>query len=251
MQRTWPPFRRGRCIFYRVAGTVFCFFPSGIHHQMPLEFIFALVAIASMLFGSLIFIDARTMSNGSWLYSSIAHMGYLLVAFLLRDGRPRDFCRFSLPDRLARDDPRGLRGDDPSVHRQRGSRVEIADYRGLFWHRPWLGATIVPRRFFLFAGVPLTVGFIGKFYLVLAGVRSRFWLLDLDACAFELHQPVLLSPNHRFDLLAARRTRSHAPCFFRERRCRSRNPPVIFLIGLRDLADAGNPGSLKTVVRLF
>ncbi len=30
---------------------------------------------------------------------------------------------------------------------------------------------------FSLAGIPLTAGFLGKFYMVLAGVQSRLWLL--------------------------------------------------------------------------
>jgi NADH-quinone oxidoreductase subunit N len=52
----------------------------------------------------------------------------------------------------------------------------IDDYRGLFWRRPWLGGTFTAMLLSL-AGIPLTVGFIGKFYLVVAGVSASFWLL--------------------------------------------------------------------------
>jgi NADH-quinone oxidoreductase subunit N len=44
------------------------------------------------------------------------------------------------------------------------------------WSRPWLAAILTASMFSL-AGLPLTVGFVGKFYLVLAGVGSALWLL--------------------------------------------------------------------------
>jgi NADH-quinone oxidoreductase subunit N len=61
------------------------------------------------------------------------------------------------------------------------SRVEcdadgIEDYRGLFWRRPWLAAAFTASLFSL-AGIPLTVGFVGKFYLLASGVGSALWLL--------------------------------------------------------------------------
>jgi NADH-quinone oxidoreductase subunit N len=52
----------------------------------------------------------------------------------------------------------------------------LDDYRGLFWRRPWLAGVFTAMLLSL-AGIPLTVGFIGKFYLVLAGVGSALWTL--------------------------------------------------------------------------
>ena len=52
----------------------------------------------------------------------------------------------------------------------------LDEYRGLMWSRPWLAAILAAAMFSL-AGLPLTVGFVGKFYLVLAGVGSALWLL--------------------------------------------------------------------------
>jgi len=52
---------------------------------------------------------------------------------------------------------------------------QIDDYRGLFWRRPWLGGAFTAMLLSL-AGIPLTVGFIGKFYLVAAGVSASLWL---------------------------------------------------------------------------
>jgi NADH-quinone oxidoreductase subunit N len=46
----------------------------------------------------------------------------------------------------------------------------------LFWRRPWLAGVFTAMLLSL-AGIPLTVGFIGKFYLVLAGVGSGLWTL--------------------------------------------------------------------------
>jgi NADH-quinone oxidoreductase subunit N len=52
----------------------------------------------------------------------------------------------------------------------------IEDYRGLFWSRPWLGTSFASAMLSL-AGIPLTAGFIGKFYVVWAGVGSALWAL--------------------------------------------------------------------------
>jgi NADH-quinone oxidoreductase subunit N len=49
------------------------------------------------------------------------------------------------------------------------------DYRGLVWRRPWLAGVFTAMLFSL-AGIPLTAGFVGKFYVVAAGVGSALWL---------------------------------------------------------------------------
>ena len=52
----------------------------------------------------------------------------------------------------------------------------LEDYRGLFWRRPALAGvfTLMPLSL---AGIPLTAGFIGKFYIIAAGVQSALWML--------------------------------------------------------------------------
>ena len=52
----------------------------------------------------------------------------------------------------------------------------IDDYRGLFWTRPLL-ASVLTGMLLSLAGIPLTGGFIGKFYLVAAGAQTSLWAL--------------------------------------------------------------------------
>ena len=52
----------------------------------------------------------------------------------------------------------------------------IEDYRGLFWERPWL-ATLFTLALFSLIGVPLTAGFVGKFFILTAGIGATKWLL--------------------------------------------------------------------------
>jgi NADH-quinone oxidoreductase subunit N len=54
----------------------------------------------------------------------------------------------------------------------------IIDYRGLFWRRPLLSVVFVAMLLSL-AGIPLTAGFIGKYYVVASGVQSNLWLLAI------------------------------------------------------------------------
>ena len=50
----------------------------------------------------------------------------------------------------------------------------IEDYKGLFWRDQWL-ACIFTGMLLSLAGIPLTVGFIGKFYVFFSGVESELW----------------------------------------------------------------------------
>src|SRR5207244_5988547 len=52
----------------------------------------------------------------------------------------------------------------------------LVDYQSLFWRRPLL-AGIFTATLLSLAGIPLTAGFVGTFYLVAAGIESALWLL--------------------------------------------------------------------------
>lgn len=52
----------------------------------------------------------------------------------------------------------------------------LYEYRGLFWRRPTLTAVMTLMMLSL-AGIPLTAGFIGKFYIIAVGVEAHLWWL--------------------------------------------------------------------------
>ena len=53
---------------------------------------------------------------------------------------------------------------------------DLTAYEGLFWRRPVLAAVLTAAALSL-AGIPLTVGFIAKFYVFAAGAEGTLWLL--------------------------------------------------------------------------
>lgn len=55
-------------------------------------------------------------------------------------------------------------------------------YRGLFWHKPILSAVLTVMMLSL-AGVPMTLGFIGKFYVIAIGVSADLWWLTATVVA--------------------------------------------------------------------
>ncbi len=52
----------------------------------------------------------------------------------------------------------------------------VEDYRSLFWRHPWI-STVFTAMLLSLAGIPLTAGFVGKFYVLTAAVGSTLWLL--------------------------------------------------------------------------
>jgi NADH-quinone oxidoreductase subunit N len=151
------------------------FIPSGAQHEMPLVLVFSLIALASMFAGNVLALLQENVKR-IFAYSSIAHLGYLLVAFLASGERALIAVGFYLTayfiTTLA---AFGVITVLSSADREAD---RISDYRGLFWRRPALAA-IMTASLLSLAGVPLTAGFIGKFYIVLAGVGSTMWALVL------------------------------------------------------------------------
>jgi hypothetical protein len=53
---------------------------------------------------------------------------------------------------------------------------DLEDYRGLFWRRPVMAGVFTAALLSL-AGIPVTMGFLGKFYVLTAGANAAAWPL--------------------------------------------------------------------------
>ena len=102
-------------------------------------------------------------------YSSIAHAGYLLVGVVAGSAAGRSAALLYLAVYALM--TLGAFALVGAVASAEGSRGGLADFRGLGWRRPLLGALLVLFLLSL-AGFPPTGGFIGKLYLLLAAVES-------------------------------------------------------------------------------
>jgi NADH-quinone oxidoreductase subunit N len=134
----------------------------------------AAIAIASMFVGNLLALTATNVKR-ILAYSSIAHLGYLLVAFLAGGSLGATAVAFYL---VAYFVTNLIAFGVVTVLSGRREADELEDYRGLFWRRPWL-ATIFLTALLSLGGIPLTAGFMGKFYVLMAGVGSALWLLSV------------------------------------------------------------------------
>ena len=133
----------------------------------------AAVAIASMLAGNLLALRQDNVKR-ILAYSSIAHLGYLLVAFLASGQRAGVAVGFYLVAYFAT----SLVAFGVVTVLSNGERDAdlMLDYRGLGARRPWLAAIFTVALLSL-AGMPLTMGFIGKFLIVTAGGGAALWAL--------------------------------------------------------------------------
>ncbi|WP_455232424.1 NADH-quinone oxidoreductase subunit NuoN [Geopseudomonas aromaticivorans] len=135
----------------------------------------SLLAVASILVGNLL---ALLQSNLKRLlgYSSIAHFGYLLIALIASKGIATEAIGVYLFTYVLTS--LGAFGVITlmSTPFQGRDCDALFEYRGLFWRRPYLTAVLATMMLSL-AGIPLTAGFIGKFYVVAAGVESQQWWL--------------------------------------------------------------------------
>src|SRR5688572_7130366 len=145
---------------------------NGYQYQ-PLILVFTIVAISSMFIGNFLALRQENVKR-ILAYSSIAHLGYLLVAFLAGGKLGIEAVSFYLVAYFITST--GAFGVLATLSDKDRDAELLDDYRGLFWTRPWT-ATMFTAMLFSLAGIPLTAGFIGKFYLVAAGVNANQWLL--------------------------------------------------------------------------
>ncbi len=158
---------------FAVLVRFFAHVPPG--NYTPLFTVFVVIAIATMLVGNIL---ALLQNNIKRLlaYSSIAQLGYLLVAFLASGTNAIAASTFYLVSYFIT--ILAAFGVVTVLSGPGHDADDIEEYRGLLWRRPWL-AVILTTAMFSLIGIPLTVGFVGKFYVVLAAVGSAQWLLAI------------------------------------------------------------------------
>jgi NADH-quinone oxidoreductase subunit N len=135
--------------------------------------VLTIIAIASMLTGNLLAL-AQTNVKRILAFSSIAHMGYLLVALLAGGTLGAPAATYYLIAYAAT-----ILSAFGLMTVLSGPRLEAAsinDYRGLFWKRPLVAGAFTTTLLSL-AGIPLTAGFLGKFYVITAGASQSRWVL--------------------------------------------------------------------------
>ena len=151
------------------------FIGTGSYAYAPLLNVFSVIAVLSILAGNLLALlqnDVKRMLA----YSSIAHMGYLLIAFIAGASIAPQLAVESVTFYLVAYfiTTIGAFGVVSVLSTSPTEAGDISIYRGLFWRRPWLAGAFTLMLLSL-AGIPLTAGFIGKFYIFTSGAEGRLW----------------------------------------------------------------------------
>jgi NADH-quinone oxidoreductase subunit N len=135
--------------------------------------VFGIIAIASMLTGNLLALR-QTNVKRLLAYSSIAHMGYFLVAVVAGGSLGKAAATYYLAAYMVT--ILGAFGSLLALSSPRRDAETFDDIRGLFWRRPLL-ASVFTAMILSLAGIPLTAGFLGKFYVLAAGASAATWTL--------------------------------------------------------------------------
>ena len=135
------------------------------------------LAITSMLVGNWLALRQENIKR-LLAYSSIAHFGYLLVvlialthldAGLISQSITFYLTAYILTTLAAFAVVSTVAGEDPA-------KQDISAFEGLFWHRP-LEASALTVAMLSLAGIPLTAGFMAKFFVITVGIQSGLWVL--------------------------------------------------------------------------
>lgn len=136
----------------------------------------SILAVLSMFTGNLLGLK-QTNFKRLLAYSSIAHLGYLLITLLTGTAYGIQAAIFYLISYMIT--TLGAFGVISMLSVCESDAGNIEDLKGLFWQNPWM-AIVLSLTLLSLAGIPLTAGFIAKFYLVLAGIRSDLWILVIS-----------------------------------------------------------------------
>jgi NADH-quinone oxidoreductase subunit N len=140
--------------------------------------ILAVISALTMIVGNLLAIS-QTNIKRLLAYSSIAHAGYILMAFVPYGQRGVVATSvaaglFYLVSYTLTNF--GVWAVVIALEKKEGKGLEIADYAGLGRKHPRLAAAMAVFMLSL-TGIPPTLGFVGKFYLFRAAIEGQFYLL--------------------------------------------------------------------------
>lgn len=147
-------------------------FPSLSEHLTPILWV---MAALTMLVGNVVALAQNNIKR-MLAYSAIAHAGYILMAFVAYGNG--EVVRNTVAATLFYLVAYGLTslgawGLVVVIEREYGRGIQLDDLSGIGKKYPWLGVAMLI--FMLsFTGIPLTMGFWGKFYLFRTAVEAGF-----------------------------------------------------------------------------
>jgi NADH-quinone oxidoreductase subunit N len=131
------------------------------------------IAILSMFIGNLLAIKQQNIKR-LLAYSSIANMGYIIIILLTGTEKGIQASIFYLVSYFIT--TIGAFGVISLLSTCQYEAEKIEDYKGLFWKRPWI-AIVFTLSMLSLAGIPVTAGFIAKFYVIFEGMKAGLMVL--------------------------------------------------------------------------
>jgi len=150
----------------------FFFTIKGFNNQ-SIFILISVIAILSMFVGNLLAIRQQNIKR-LLAYSSIANMGYLIIILLTKSDQGIQSAVFYLISYFIT--TIGAFGVISLVSTNQYEAEKIEDYKGLFWKQPWI-AVVFTLVLLSLAGIPITAGFIAKFYIIFEGMKAGLMVL--------------------------------------------------------------------------
>jgi NADH-quinone oxidoreductase subunit N len=149
-----------------IAGT-------GIQSSGILYVVLAIISVLSMFTGNLLALK-QTSIKRILASSSVANLGYLLIALIVGGSMGLKSASFYLAAYFLT--TVGAFTVIGILSNEEKEADSLENYKGLYFRNKWL-AIILAATFFSLAGMPLTAGFISKFYLATGAASASKWLL--------------------------------------------------------------------------
>lgn len=146
-----------------------------LHQYESLILALSVLAAFSMLIGNLLALLQEDIKR-LLAYSSIAHFGYLLIVLIALTGSEMasEAVTFYLAAYILT--TLGAFTVIARVSRKDQQKSQISEFEGLFW-RNKIQATALTVAMLSFAGIPLTAGFMAKFFVINIAIQGSHWFL--------------------------------------------------------------------------
>lgn len=141
--------------------------------------IISILAIATMFAGNLLALMQKNVKR-MLAYSSVAHIGYLLIPFAAIRPEAASAAVFYIAAYFVTVISAFAVVSTISIRKTDGDACDIRDYRGLAKTNPFMAA-VMSIALLSLTGMPLTAGFIGKFYIFKSAADSGLWTLVIIA----------------------------------------------------------------------
>lgn len=134
--------------------------------------VLTVISVLSMLVGNIM---ALLQNNVKRIlgYSSIAHFGYILICLIAGTKLGAEAAAFYILAYAV--SIAGAFGVLTLMSDNENEAGDITDFRGMFWTNPFRAAVMTGMLLSL-AGIPLTAGFTGKFFILSAGLSEGYFL---------------------------------------------------------------------------